>query len=106
MTFEEMAQLKRGWDGEDGRPITPKAIETAKGFLTRMEFTPLPDGGIDLEFELPGVTPMGRSLLVTIGPKGDWVCAYMKIERTLGGAGVSLVDRFEGGEQKAEKQAD
>jgi hypothetical protein len=78
MTFEEMGNLEQGWDGEKARPITKEAIDTAKAFLARMEFTPLPDGGIDIEFELPGVHLGTHSLLVVVSPNGSYVSRYFK----------------------------
>lgn len=49
------ANLKAGWDGEDGIPISSKAIQTAENLITQLrcvpEVFPLSDGGIQLEWE-------------------------------------------------------
>ena len=48
--MKSLSRLKRGWDGHDGQPITPAALDTA-GHLC---VTPLSSGGLQIELHAGG----------------------------------------------------
>ena len=75
--IRKLTHLEQDWDGYGGKPLTQKAIkETAKLLLEIYELThgqlenpfiaPLPDGGLELEWELNS----GAELMLVIPPTG------------------------------------
>ncbi len=75
-TFDMFVGLKEDWDSYGGIPITPEAITTAKqiiadaGKCIDAEVGPLPNGGIDIEWEIGD-----RALLIEVSPSGG-VCGW------------------------------
>lgn len=49
--LEVLANLKQGWDGYDGRPITEQAMNAAR----HLAFVPMNNGGVQIEFHAGGI---------------------------------------------------
>lgn len=83
--FEQLRQLPENWDSYGASRISSNAIEKGKSILTVMTsiglpqqffVAPSPDGGIQIEWELPG-----KELLLEIPPTGEPV-RYLLVETT------------------------
>ena len=72
--LEEYAQLQPCWDSYFSKPISTKAIESAKRIISDIEtevkplFTPCTDGGLQLEWSNVDIeiefTPEGKIILL------------------------------------------
>lgn len=89
--LERLGSLDAGWDGYGGHPPTPKAVEMTailllaahgltRGSLSTPFVAPLPDGGLEIEWELES----GTELMLVVPPGGTNV-SYLLDELTESG---------------------
>lgn len=107
--FEQLRRLPENWDSYGASRIRDKAIEKGKSILTAMTaagisqvffVTPAPNGGIQIEWELPG-----KELVLEIPPTGEQA-TYLLVETTATGEEreiEEMITEAEGFEQLLER---
>jgi hypothetical protein len=61
-----LERLKENWDSYGGKPITKAALNKAENILNSITVSPLPDGGLAIDYEVSGIC-----LTIEIKPDGS-----------------------------------